>query len=912
MNIGDLFLRGRFDGSDLEKEITSQATAAAGKAGKVAGATLGSSLASGLTSKGKALDAIGSSMSRNITVPVLAAGAAITAVGLNFDTTLRQIVALTDVTADEIGGVRDRILELATAVGRSPQELAEGFYFLASAGFDTAEAMEVLESTSKAAAAGLGTTADVSKVVGAAINAFGEENLSASDAVDQLVRGVKDGTAEATDFAGALGTVLGSAGQVGSTFADTTAAIAAMTLQGISADEAATSLNQVFLSLIKTTPQAEEGMEAVGLSSEGLRKQLREKGLLSVLQTLSERFEGNETAAAAAFGNVRALRGILALTGGDAAKTAAVFEDVASGTTTMATAFEDTEGPGRKVDRALARIQVILIRLSDDVLPVFVDVLDGAAGVLESVAGFFKALPDPIRSGVVQVLALTAALGPLLLITGKVAKGLGSLVGVFAKVGGKVAEKLGLRIATSVAEGIGSKAAETAIGNAAGDAVSGGLAKAGKMSSLINAAKGLGLAAGAAIGVGLAAAIAVLAVAKMVGDQVEEEKAKLADKVSNAIETQTLAELERSAKVIRDKLDSQKILGVIPFELVNERSGPNGLDAQLARLEAKIAAGYRQTAIAGMVAFREGERESGGVPGLVDDAMTGAVAALAAAVPKLNAASRAAGRTIPDSIASGVLAEQNAPVEALDTLKNLMKNALTPSQDIARNIGILTSKALAKGLADKRPAVRAEAKRVQAIAEAELAEAILAGGKVGKKASLALAAGLKDKNPKVRAEARRVQRIVNQRLAATEGPASDAGSKAATAFISSVRRVFNSSGGVVLQVRTSDSTIGGRASGGPVAAGVPVWINEQTPRTELFVPGSRGHVLTHADAMRAVAEQSSTGGTVGDTINMTVQGALPVRTIRDVSVELQRVRRLGKVPRKHLAPVYRRKEAGVR
>lgn len=891
MNIGDLFLRGRYDGSNLEHEITDQATRAAKNAGAKAGVSLGTALATGLTSKGKALESIGSSMSRNVTLPVVAAGAAIVATGVQFDTTMRQIVALTDVTADEIGGVESRILDLATALGKSPEELAQGFYFLASAGFDTSEAMKVLESTAKASATGLGTTADVSKVVGAAINAFGKENLTAEDAVDQLIRAVKDGSAEAPEFAASLGDVVGSAGQLGATFADTSAAIAAMTLKGISAAEASTSLNNVFLGLIKTTPQAEEGFKAVGLSSEGLRKQLREKGLLSVLQTLGTAFAGSDTAAAAAFGSIRALRGILALTGGDAASTAAIFEDVATGTTNLGDAFEETEGPGRAIDRALAEVQVTLIELSDDVLPVFVEVLKGAAGVLKTVAGIFHSLPDPVRSGVVQILALTAALGPLLFLTGKVAKGLGSIVGVF----GKIADKVGLRMMERVAEEVGSDAAAKVIGNAAGDAVGEGLTSAGRSSGVLSAARGLGLAAGAAIGLGLAAAIAVLAVAKMVADQVAAEKEKLAGIVSEAIETQTIEELERSAKVIQDQVDSMKILGVVDFQLAGERSGPNGLDAQLARLRQKIEDGHRQAAIAGAVAFREGERYDGGVPHLVADEMTGAVAALNAALPKLNAASRAAGATIPDSVAAGVLAEQDAPVQALDTLKNLMKNALTPAQDIARNIGILTSKELAAGLADKRPAVRDEARRVQKLAEAELAEAILAGGKVGRKASLALAKGLKDKNPKVRAEARRVERIVNQRLAATEGPAATAGGNAANAFISSVRRVFNSSGGVVLQVRTSDSTIGGRATGGPTKAGVPFWFNEDTPRTELFVPSTAGHVLTHADAMRAVAsgEGGGGGGVSTTSVTVPVTGFLRAEGPADVARHLRNLANSG-------------------
>ena len=53
----------------------------------------------------------------------------------------------------------------------------------------------------------------------------------------------------------------------------------------------------------------------MGLSFTGLRKNLREEGLLSTLEILKTKFEGNDTAAAKVFGNVRALSGVMDLLG---------------------------------------------------------------------------------------------------------------------------------------------------------------------------------------------------------------------------------------------------------------------------------------------------------------------------------------------------------------------------------------------------------------------------------------------------------------------------------------------------------------------------------------------------------------------------------------------------------------------
>ncbi|KKL13970.1 hypothetical protein LCGC14_2520430, partial [marine sediment metagenome] len=55
---------------------------------------------------------------------------------------------------------------------------------------------------------------------------------------------------------------------------------------GVSADEAATGLRQVMASLLKPTEDQEEAMKELGFTAEGLREQIREKGLLAALSDM--------------------------------------------------------------------------------------------------------------------------------------------------------------------------------------------------------------------------------------------------------------------------------------------------------------------------------------------------------------------------------------------------------------------------------------------------------------------------------------------------------------------------------------------------------------------------------------------------------------------------------------------------
>ena len=376
----------------------------------------------------------GRTATTGLTLPLLGAGAAIFKVGSDFDTTLRQILALTDTAAADIGRVRDTVLTLAGETGRAPQELAESFYFLASAGFDTNEALDVLRTTAMASAAGMGDAQSIAQVLGLTINAYGHENITAAHAADVLLQAIKDGTAEADAFAGVLGRVVPTAATMGVTFDQVTAALSGMTLTGLSAEEAGTSLNQVLVSLLNPTKEAEDALADMGTSSKKLRQELKEKGLLATLRDLEKRFKGNDEAAGLVFGNVRALRGVLSLLSLDGDQLTQVFADTAGASGDLARAFGITEGPGREFDRAMADIQATLIDLAEGVMPVVVQVLGGLRDVLGTVREWWGTLDDGTKQFIVTIGLVIAALGPILIVLGAVVGAIGTLVSAFAIV----------------------------------------------------------------------------------------------------------------------------------------------------------------------------------------------------------------------------------------------------------------------------------------------------------------------------------------------------------------------------------------------------------------------------------------------------------------------------------------------
>jgi TP901 family phage tail tape measure protein len=250
------------------------------------------------------------------------AAAAVTAVGVasvreaaQFETTFAKIQGLVGLTASEIAELEDAAKRLGPQFGASGNEAGEALFFITSAGLRGAAAVNVLEASLKGAAIGLGDAKTIADLATSAVNAYGESNLSGAQAVDVLAEAVRLGKLEPAELAASMGDVLPLASALGVRFDEVGAAMAGMSKTGTDASTASTQLRGIFNTLVKPTGEAERALNDMGLSAQGLREQIREKGLFNTLETLTTAFDGNIEATATVFGNVRALTGVLDLMG---------------------------------------------------------------------------------------------------------------------------------------------------------------------------------------------------------------------------------------------------------------------------------------------------------------------------------------------------------------------------------------------------------------------------------------------------------------------------------------------------------------------------------------------------------------------------------------------------------------------
>lgn len=311
-----------------------------------------------------------------------------------FETALAKIDILTNATASGVSFLRDELLEMARTIPKSPDELGAAAYQVLSSGFDDVnEAAGITEIAAKAATLGLGTTAEVARVVTSVINAYGKENINAAQATDILVASIREGSAEAPDFVQNIGRLLGLAPLLGVEFDQLAAGIAGLTNVGLPANQAVTALLGILNQLASPAEGAKELLEEYGTSIEEVRQNIDEKGLLAGLRELITLFGNNQQVLEKLFPEVRGLTGALLLLNDGGAETDHILASIQNSAGVTEEGFARmSETFGFQAALLKNQLNVVLIELGSAILPKLTRALQGTITWIErnreSIANF--------------------------------------------------------------------------------------------------------------------------------------------------------------------------------------------------------------------------------------------------------------------------------------------------------------------------------------------------------------------------------------------------------------------------------------------------------------------------------------------------------------------------------------------
>ena len=365
-----------------------QATYNAAAAMVTTGAGVFSKLNDQVKTFGKASLAAGASLSTSYAASIKLA--------MDFQTQLKNVQSLTKATAAEMGQTQEEIFGMSQRLPQSPVELAAATYDIASSGFEGAEATKVLEASAIGASAGLSSAAVASKAIVAALNAYGLEASEAADISDILFQAVNVGVLTFEQMAGAMGQWVGMAAQVGVAADEGAAAIATMTLAGISADEAATYLSRLMEAFVQPSEAMSAAVQKAGYAS--AKAMLDAEGLGGSLFKVQEATEGDATAFMELFPSIQAARGAMAILSADGKNwertSSAIMDKTARAGAAMETYAVQSESFSVKWTKMWNSIKTIAIQMGSVFLRPLGFVVSMVSGILQA----FLALPSPIKT----------------------------------------------------------------------------------------------------------------------------------------------------------------------------------------------------------------------------------------------------------------------------------------------------------------------------------------------------------------------------------------------------------------------------------------------------------------------------------------------------------------------------------
>jgi len=383
---------------------------------------------SNLNKFSRATGSIASQINNNISIPFALASVAGVKLATELEANFSKIQNLVGITGKTLEQFKEGVKGLSTEVGKSQAELSSALFTVTSAGLRGAEAMEVLESASKASVIGLGQTDQVARALTGVMQSYGVETYNAARATDVLTAIVREGNLEAESLAPVLGRVTGLAATMGISFEEVGASIATFTRLGVSAEEAVTALRGVMTNFLNPSQQAKKEIESLGLSVEDLQAKIRNDGLAKTLIDLVKQYKGNESALGRLIPNVRALSGVLGTAGAQADQYSNILQNVYDSTGLVEEGFANAAETAQfKFNQAITDVTNAGIELGAAMLPIATDLAESVSKAAQA----FAALDEETQKTITSIGLYAVAVGGGFKATSLIAGGLGGLTQTF-------------------------------------------------------------------------------------------------------------------------------------------------------------------------------------------------------------------------------------------------------------------------------------------------------------------------------------------------------------------------------------------------------------------------------------------------------------------------------------------------
>lgn len=398
-------------------------------------------LGRGFRNFGSSLRRFGSRLLIGLTLPLTVIGGLAVRSFAKFDQAMTESTSIMKVTIQQTERMREVALDLSTRAVQGPSELAESYFFLASAGKTAAQSMALLPKVSQFATAGAFDMAlatdlltDAQSALGLSTKNVAQDTLNLSRVADVLVKANTLANASVRQFSTALTSKAGAAlKSFGKDVEEGVAVLAALADQGVKAELAGNALDRVIRLASKGALDNAKAHKRLGFEVFDNAGKMRNLGdiignLEEVLKGLSDK---QRAATLDMLGFEARVQGvILPLLGTSKAIKEYERQLRKAGGTTDDVANKQLRSFSNQMKIIRNQVTAVGIDIGERLVPV----LEVLTGFIKDGVRWWKSLSDNVKRASIAFTIILAVVGPLLIALGAVVSILALVASAFANM----------------------------------------------------------------------------------------------------------------------------------------------------------------------------------------------------------------------------------------------------------------------------------------------------------------------------------------------------------------------------------------------------------------------------------------------------------------------------------------------
>lgn len=397
---------------------------------------------------GDKLSSVGKTFSATVTAPVVAMGTAATKAAVDFETAFAGVAKTVDATDEELAQISDDIRQMAKEIPATTTEIAAVAEAAGQLGIATEDVMsftrvmiDLGNSTNLSADEAASSLAKFANITGMAAEDY--------DRLGSVIVALGNNFATTESDIVQMSTRLAAAGTVaGLSETEIMALSTAMSSVGIEAEAGGTAMAQTMTAIEKAVAsggdKVSEFARIAGMSADEFAQTWNDRPIDAITAFINGLGDLDEQGESATL--VLDELGLSGVRQSNMLKSLAMASGVLTDAVEMSSEAWDentalTNEAAKRYETMASRIQVMRNTLKDVGITLgntLMPYVEKGVEKIRELADGFNNLDEKQQANIVKFAAMAAAVGPVLLVVGKLASGIGGVVGIVGKLGSAI------------------------------------------------------------------------------------------------------------------------------------------------------------------------------------------------------------------------------------------------------------------------------------------------------------------------------------------------------------------------------------------------------------------------------------------------------------------------------------------